>query len=223
MGTMVTLTAEDGFQLAAYRANPRGKPRGGLVVIQEIFGVNTHIKRVTDGFAADGYVALAPAIFDRAEPGFSVGYKTEDIELGRAVRAKIPIDDCVKDVRAAVKALRAEGLTVGVVGYCFGGTLAWLAATRIDGVACAIGYYGGGIADTAQERPKCPVLLHFGETDQSIPTEHHQRIRAAHPTLPMHIYPAGHGFNCDERGSYHEPSATLARSRTLDVLQRHVG
>lgn len=223
MGEMLTLTAEDGFRLGAYRANPRGKARGGLVVVQEIFGVNSHVKKVTDGFAADGYVALAPAIFDRAEPGFSVGYKPEDIELGRAVRGKIPIDDCVKDVRAAVKALAGEGLKVGVVGYCFGGTLAWLAATRIDGVACAIGYYGGGIADTAEERPRCPVLLHFGETDQSIPKEHHRTIRSAHPALPMHIYPAGHGFNCDERGSYHEPSATLARSRTIEVLRRYVG
>ena len=213
MGQMLTLTAEDGFQLAAYRATPQGKPRGGLVVIQEIFGVNSHIKQVTDGFAADGYVALAPAIFDRAEPGFAVGYKQEDIELGRAVRAKIPIDDCVKDVRAAVQALRAEGVKVEArSGRC-----------PQRSVACAIGYYGGGIADTAQERPKCPVVLHFGETDQSIPKEHHQRIQAAHPSLPMHVYPAGHGFNCDERGSYHEPSATLARRRTLDALQRHLG
>src|SRR3989441_8795940 len=129
----------------------------------------------------------------------------------------------VKDVRAAVKALAAEKLPVGVVGYCLGGTLAWLAATRIDGVACAVGYYGGGIADTATETPRCPVLLHFGETDQSIPKEHHQRIHAAHPTLPMHIYPAGHGFNCDARASFHEPSAILARSRTLDFLGRHLG
>src|SRR5438094_10303206 len=129
MGEIVALSAEDGHTLAAYRATPQGKARGGLVIVQEIFGVNSHIRRVTDGFAADGYVALAPAIFDRAEPGFAVGYKQEDIELGRAVRAKIPIDDCVKDVRAAVQALRAEGVKVGVVGYCFGGTLAWLAAT----------------------------------------------------------------------------------------------
>src|SRR5713226_5712215 len=120
MGTMVTLTAEDGFQLAAYRANPRGKPRGGLVVIQEIFGVNTHIKKVSDGFAADGYVALAPAIFDRAERGFSSGYRPEDIERGRGVRGKIPLDDMVKDVRAAVRALEGDGLKVGVVGYCLG-------------------------------------------------------------------------------------------------------
>ncbi len=121
-----------------------------------------------------------------------------------------------------IKALAAERLKVGVVGYCFGGTLAWLAATRIDGVACAVGYYGGGIADTAAEKPRCPVLLHWGETDQSIPPEHHARVRAAHPDLPMHVYPAGHGFNCDERASYHEPSAKLARQRTLEFFAKHL-
>jgi carboxymethylenebutenolidase len=223
MAEMLTLTAEDSHRLAAYRVAPAGTPRGGVVVIQEIFGVNTHIRKVADGFAADGYVALAPAIFDRVEREFSIGYKPEDIERGRAVRMKIQLEDMVQDVRAAVKALAAEGLKVGVVGYCLGGTLAWLAATRIDGVACAVGYYGGGIADTAQEHPKCPVVLHFGETDQSIPTEHHDRIRAAQPSLPMHVYPAGHGFNCDERGSYHAASAALARTRTLEFLKRHLG
>jgi carboxymethylenebutenolidase len=222
MGETITLTAEDGHKLAAYRVAPKGNPRGGLVVIQEIFGVNSHIKRVTDGFAADGYVALAPAIFDRVERDFAIGYKPEDIERGRGVRGKLPIEDAVKDVRAAVKALAAERLKVGVVGYCFGGTLAWLAATRIDGVACAVGYYGGGIADTAAEKPRCPVLLHWGETDQSIPPEHHARVRAAHPDLPMHVYPAGHGFNCDERASYHEPSAKLARQRTLEFFAKHL-
>jgi carboxymethylenebutenolidase len=222
MGETITLTAEDGHKLAAYRAAPKGTPRGGLVVVQEIFGVNSHIKRVVDGFAADGYVALAPAIFDRVERDFAIGYKPEDIERGRAVRGKLPVEDAVKDVRAAVKALAAERLKVGVVGYCFGGTLAWLAATRIGGVACAVGYYGGGIADTATEKPRCPVLLHWGETDQSIPPEHHARVRAAHPDLPMHVYPAGHGFNCDERASYHEPSAKLARQRTLEFLAKHL-
>jgi carboxymethylenebutenolidase len=222
MAETITLTAEDGHKLAAYRAAPKGTPRAGLVVVQEIFGVNSHIKRVCDGFAADGYVALAPAIFDRVERDFAIGYKPEDIERGRAVRGKLAVEDAVKDVRAAVKALAAERLKVGVVGYCFGGTLAWLSATRIDGVACAVGYYGGGIADTATEKPRCPVLLHWGETDQSIPPEHHARVRAAHPDLPMHIYPAGHGFNCDERASYHEPSAKLARQRTLEFFAKHL-
>ena len=222
MGDTITLTAEDGHKLAAYRGAPTGAPRGGLVVVQEIFGVNSHIKQVCDGFAADGYVALAPAIFDRVERDFAIGYKPEDIERGRGVRGKLPVEDAVKDVRAAVKALAAERLKVGVVGYCFGGTLAWLAATRIAGIACAVGYYGGGIADTAAETPRCPVLLHWGETDQSIPPEHHARVRAAHPDLPMHVYPAGHGFNCDQRGSYHEPSAKLARQRTLDFFAKHL-
>jgi len=222
MGDTIMLTAEDGHKLAAYRAAPTGAPRGGLVVVQEIFGVNSHIKSVCDGFAADGYVALAPAIFDRVERDFAIGYKPEDIERGRGVRGKLSVEDAVKDVRAAVKALAAERLKVGVVGYCFGGTVAWLAATRIAGIACAVGYYGGGIADTAAETPRCPVLLHWGETDQSIPPEHHARVRAAHPDLPMHIYPAGHGFNCDQRGSYHEPSAKLARQRTLDFFAKHL-
>ena len=222
MGQMITLKAEDGHSFAAYRAAPAGKPKAGIVVIQEIFGVNHHIKNVSDGFAADGYVALAPAIFDRAEPGFETGYQPADIERGRAVRGKIDIGDMVKDVRAAVGALKAEGLKVGVVGYCLGGTLAWLAATRIDGLSCAVSYYGGGVAETASETPRCPVLFHFGETDQSIPPDHHAKISAAHPTLPMHIYPAGHGFSCDERGSFHAPSATLARTRTMEFLAKHL-
>jgi len=222
MGQMITLTAEDGHSFSAYRMAPAGKPKAGIVVIQEIFGVNSHIKKVSDGFAADGYVALAPAIFDRAERGFETGYAPEDIDRGRAVRGKIDINDMIKDIRAAVGALKAEGLKVGVVGYCLGGTLAWLAATRIDGVSCAVSYYGGGVAETASEKPRAPVLFHFGETDQSIPPDHHAKIRAAHPAVPMHIYPAGHGFNCDARGSYHEPSAALARTRTMEFLAKHL-
>src|SRR5581483_6387641 len=142
MGEMVTLTAEDGHQLSAYRALPAGPPRGGLVVVQEIFGVNAHIRAVCDGFAADGYLALAPAAFDRVERGVSLHYAQADIERGRELRAKVGWDQMVTDVRAAVRALQAEGLKVGVVGYCMGGSLAWLAATRIDGLAAAVGYYG---------------------------------------------------------------------------------
>jgi carboxymethylenebutenolidase len=222
MGQMITLKAEDGHSFGAYRATPAGKPQAGIVVIQEIFGVNSHIKKVTDGFAADGYVALAPAIFDRAERGFESGYAPEDIDRGRAIRGKIDIMDMIKDIRAAVASLKGEGLKVCVVGYCLGGTLAWLAATRIDGVACSVSYYGGGVAETASEKPRCPVLFHFGETDQSIPPDHHAKIRAAHPEIPMHIYPAGHGFNCDARGSYDAASATLARTRTMEFLAKHL-
>ena len=223
MGTNTTLTAEDGHRLDAYRAAPPGAPRGGLVIIQEIFGINSHIKKVCDGYAADGYLALAPALFDRVERNVAMGYGPTDIEYGRTLRGKVGWDQMVADLRAAALALAAEKLKVGVVGYCMGGSLAWLAATRIDGLAAAVGYYGGAIADFADEQPRCPVLLHFGETDASIPKEHWDRIAAAHPKIPMHIYPAGHGFNCDARASYHEPSARLARQRTLEFLRKHVG
>ena len=223
MGQTVKLKADDGHQLDAYRANPAGRPRGGVVIIQEIFGVNGHIRRVTDGYAADGYVALAPALFDRIEPGIEMGYEQADIDRGRGLRGKLGWDTMLMDLRAGVKALAAEGLKVAVVGYCMGGSLAWLSATRIPGLAAAVGYYGGAVAEFAQEKPGCPVLLHFGETDASIPNEHWDRIRAAQPTVPLHVYPAGHGFSCDERGSYHEPSARLARERTIQFLRQHVG
>lgn len=223
MGETITLIAEDGHRLSAYRAAPKGTPRGGLVVIQEIFGVNSHIRKLTDGFAGAGYVALAPALFDRVERGFETGYAQADIERGRAVRGKLSMEDALKDVRAAVVQLTNAELTVGVVGYCFGGTMAWLAATRIDGVAAAVGYYGGGIADAANERPRCPVMLHFGETDASIPKEHYEKVQRVQPTVPVFVYPAGHGFSCDERGSFHEPSAKQARQRTNDFLRQHVG
>ena len=220
---MINLTAEDGFRLSAYKATPSGTPRGGLVVIQEIFGVNSHIKKVADGFAADGYAVIAPAIFDRVERGFESGYAPPDIERGRAVRGKLQTDQVMMDVNAAVKELAKSGQKVGVVGYCFGGFVAWLSATRLSGVAASVGYYGGGIADTAAEQPRNPVMLHFGETDASIPKEHYEKVMKAHPKIPIHIYPAGHGFNCDERGSYHEPSARLARQRTIEFFRQHVG
>ena len=223
MPDTITLTAEDGHRFSAYRATPAGKPRGALVVVQEIFGVNSHMKRVTDGFAADGYLAIAPAIFDRVERDFTSGYAPADIERGRAVRGKLSIDQVIMDVRATVKELAKSGVKVGVVGYCFGGTVAWLAATRIDGVSGAVGYYGGGIAETAEEKPRAPVMLHFGETDASIPKEHYEKVAKIHPNVPIHIYPAGHGFNCDERGSYHELSARLARERTIEFLRKNVG
>ena len=223
MGKSLTLTAEDSHRLAGYRADPAGKPRAGIVVIQEIFGVNQHIRKVTDGFAAEGYAALAPAIFDRVQRDFEIGYAPSDVETGRATRGKIQLDDMVADVRAAVKALQAEGLKVGVVGYCLGGTMAWLSATRIPGVSAAVGYYGGGVPDAAEEKPKCPVILHFGETDASIPMDAVEKVKKAQPNVPVYVYPAGHGFVCDERGSYHAESAKTARERTIEFFRKHVG
>jgi carboxymethylenebutenolidase len=223
MAEHITLTAEDGFTLAAYKATPAGRPRGGIVVVQEIFGVNQHIRKVTDGFAADGYVAVAPAVFDRVERGFETGYSQSDIERGRAVRGKCDTDQMVMDVRAAVQHLAGLGLRVGVVGYCMGGTMAWLAATRIAGVAAAVGYYGGGIHAAIGEKPLCPTILHFGETDASIPKEQYEAVMQAHPSVPCYVYPAGHGFNCDERGSWHAESARLARERTIAFFRQHVG
>ena len=223
MSQMLTLHAEDGHQLSAYRAAPPGTPRGALVVVQEIFGVNAHIRSLSDGWAKDGYVALAPALFDRVERGVELGYGPDDIQQGRELRGKISTDDAVRDVRAAVRELARHGLRVGVVGYCWGGTLAWLAATRIDGLSATVGYYGGGIAETAEESPRCAVMLHFGETDTGIPKEHWEKVRRIHPTIPVHVYPAGHGFSCDARGSYHEPSARLARERSLAFFRQHLG
>jgi carboxymethylenebutenolidase len=223
MGETLTLTAEDGHKFAAYRANPSGAPRGGLVVVQEIFGVNQHIRKVADGFAADGYVAIAPALFDRVERGYETGYGPQDIERGRATRGKLTTDQAMLDVKATVKELQKAGLKVGVVGYCFGGTIAWLAATRIDGVNAAVGYYGGGVADAAEEKPKCPVMLHFGETDASIPKEAVEKVKKAQPNVPIYTYPAGHGFVCDERGSYHAESDKLARQRTIEFFRKHIG
>ncbi len=224
MGESVSLTADDGHQLAAYRAEPEGRPRAGLVVIQEIFGVNGHIRSLADGFAKDGYLALAPALFDRVEPGIEIGYTPDDVTRGRDIRAQIAHDDAVLDMTAAVAALKGEGLKVGVVGYCWGGSLAWNAATRLEDVAAAVGYYGGMIPDMIDEQPTHPVLLHFGELDQSIPLEGVEKVKAAHPQIPVHIYPgAGHGFSCDQRGSYDADAAKLARTRTMEFFAAHLG
>lgn len=223
MGEWVTLKADDGFRLKAYKAMPEGVPKGGLVVIQEIFGVNDHIRSVTDGFASEGYVALAPALFDRFRPGIELGYTPDDVTEGREIRGKLFHDDAVRDMAAAVNALTSEGLKTGVVGYCWGGSLAWNAATRLDDVSAAVGYYGGMIPDMCDEQPQHPVMLHFGDADASIPMAGVEKVIAAHPDVPVHVYGAGHGFNCDQRGSYDGESAKLARERTLAFFAEHLG
>ncbi len=216
MGTHIKLTASDGHTFDAYRADPATPPKAGLVVVQEIFGVNAHIRAVTDSFASQGYAAIAPAFFDRTETGVELGYEEPDLTRGRTLRAELGWDETILDVVAAADALEPAG-KIGVVGYCWGGSVAWLAACRLN-LAAAVGYYGGQVIDFKDEKANCPVMLHFGETDAGIPLSDVDTVRAAQPDVPIHIYPAGHGFNCDHRGSYDAESAKLALERTLSFL-----
>ncbi|HEX4797893.1 MAG TPA: dienelactone hydrolase family protein [Burkholderiales bacterium] len=222
MGKLIELTASDGHKLAAYRAEPKGKPRGGLIVVQEIFGVNSHIKSVADGYAADGYLAIAPAFFDRVERGLDIGYTQADIERGRTFIPKMNWDNVMKDAAAGMNNVKSAG-KVGVVGYCWGGTVSWVSAARLSGLAASVCYYGGGIPNMQSEKPKCPVMFHWGETDHAIPIAEAKKVAAAHPKEQSFIYPAGHGFNCDQRGSHHAESAKLARTRSLEFLRKNVG
>lgn len=221
MGEPFTLTAADGFVLDAYRADPPGPPRGGLVVLQEIFGVNPHIRSVADGYAAQGYCVVAPALFDRARKGVELAYDPAGMAAGSALARSIARQDTLKDIAAAVEALKAAG-RVGVVGYCWGGTLAYAAALDLP-VAAAVGYYGGGIAALVDRQPAVPTMLHFGEHDAHIPMSDVETIRAAAPAVRLFTYPAGHGFNCDARGSYDRASAEAALGRTLPFFREHVG
>jgi carboxymethylenebutenolidase len=222
MGAFVTLTASDGVEIGAYRAEPAGAPRGGVVVIQEIFGVNHHIRGVADFFASEGYLAVAPAIFDRVQKGVDYGYDDAGRQAGMAITAKADRGKMMLDVAAAVEAARSVG-KVGVVGYCLGGSLAYFAASRLPHVAAAVCYYGGLILNAKDDTPKVPTILHFGEKDGHIPVARVEEFAAAHPDLPVYLYPADHGFNCDERGSYDAPSAALARKRTLAFLAERIG
>jgi len=222
MSKMIELTASDGHKLAAWRADPAGKPRGGIVVIQEIFGLNSHVKSVADGYAADGYVAIAPAMFDRAQRGFDVGYQPDDMAKGRDIRAKVSNDMALKDTEAAIKAVAGAG-KVGLVGYCWGGTIAWLAAAKLSGLSAAVPYYGGGILENASLEPKVPLMGHFGERDAHIPVDGVRKLAAQHKKHQIFIYAADHGFNCDQRGSYDAPAAKQARERTLAFFRQHVG
>jgi carboxymethylenebutenolidase len=218
----ITLTTADNVTIAAWRADPPGKPRGGLVVAQEIFGVNSHIRSVCDGYAADGYVAIAPALFDRFAPNADLGYTAEDVEKGRALKGQARLEDALHDVDAARKVAATAG-KVGIVGYCWGGYIAWMSAARLRGFACAIPYYGGGMLEAVGEKPLCPVLAHFGEKDPMIPVAGVREWAKAHPEVETHVYDANHGFNCDQRGSFDATAAKLARERSLAFLRKHVG
>jgi len=225
MGETITLTAGDGHKFTAYEERPSSAGRGALIVVQEIFGVNAHIRRVAGGFAADGYHVIAPGIFDRAEPGIELGYSKPEMERGVELRKKISTDAMLRDIAASLGALAGSG-KVGIVGYCLGGSLAWLSALRLPGLAAAVGYYGGTIAANLGEKPRCPVMLHFGQEDGGIPMSDIDKIRAATDPAKVQIftYPgAGHAFNRDGTPVYHGESAKLARERTLTFLRQHIG
>jgi carboxymethylenebutenolidase len=218
----IALTAADGHRLSAYVAGPAEAARG-LVVVQEIFGVNRHMRRVADDFAAAGYAVVCPALFDRTAPGVELGYGPEDVAKGRDLRGTIDAGKTVLDILAAAAALPPAARR-GIVGYCWGGTVAWHGATRSSAFAAACGWYGGGIAAAKDEAPRCPVQLHFGEIDASIPLADVEAVRAARPEVEVFVYAgAGHGFGCEERGSYVAADAALAQQRTLAFFARHLG
>jgi len=210
--------------VAAYLATPKGTPKGGIVVIQEIFGVNHHIRAVTDKFAADGYLALAPRFFDHIKKGIELGYTPDTIAEGRGyVMTPGFTDKAVQDVEAAIAELKKRGARkVGVVGFCWGGTITWLSATRLKPDA-AVAYYGGGIHGTKNEQPTVPTMMHFGDKDMHIPMAHVNEIRKLHPDVQVFDYPADHGFHCDERGSFDKAASEKAMARTMEFFVRHVG
>jgi carboxymethylenebutenolidase len=223
MGKHIELTASDGHKFQAYVAEPSGKPKGALIVVMEIFGVNSHIRRVTDEYAGDGYLAIAPQFFDRVQKGLDVGYTGQDLELARSLMQKMNLNDPLKDVEAAKQHVSSAG-KVGIIGFCWGGSLAFKSAANVNGLACAVAYYGGSIPNIVDEKPKCPVMFHWGETDQSIPMEKAKMVAEKHKDQIHHFYPgAGHGFNCEQRGSFNAESSKTARQRTLEFLKKHIG
>jgi carboxymethylenebutenolidase len=222
MSSTVKLRAGDGHELDAYVAQPDGTPWGGLVVLQEIFGVNQHIRSVADRFAQEGFYSVAPALFDRAERNLELRDDNEGMQKGIGIARQLSIDDAVKDVDAALTyAGKATGKPAGVVGYCYGGTLAWLSATRLA-PAATVGYYGGQIAMFNGEQPRVPVMLHFGTQDTHIPQSDVAKVQQAHPEVEIYWYDAGHAFNNDTRASYKEKAAQEAMARTLAFFNRHL-
>ena len=227
MGQFIQLTAADGFAFPAYEARPAGSPKGAVVVLQEIFGVNSHIRAVVDGYAAQGYLALAPATFHRVKADVELGYGPDDIAAGRELKAAVeglPAPGVLPDIAAAV-AHAAQAGKVAVMGYCWGGLLAWRSACLLPGISAGVTYYGGGMTEPAEaaRKPLCPVLAHFGEQDHAIPLPGVHAFRAAQPGVQVKLYAAQHGFNCDHRGAYNAEAAALASQRTLAFLAQHVG
>jgi len=226
MGNFIDLKAADGFVFPAYVAQPAGAPKGGIVVVQEIFGVNSHIRSVADAYAAQGYLAVAPATFHRIKPGVDLGYSPDDMGAGMALKTAVealPSPGVMQDIQAAIQHAAQAG-KVGIVGYCWGGLLTWRAACTLDGLSAAVPYYGGGVTtpDEVARVPRVPVMAHFGDQDHWISLESVEAFKRAHPDVEVHIYHANHGFNCDQRASYDEASAKLARERTMAFFSKHL-
>ena len=230
MSQTIELTAADGARIAAYVAKPAGQPKGGLVIVQEIFGVNKHIRAVADGYAQDGYLAIAPCLFSRVQrPDADLGYSEQDIATGFGYKQQtdaLPAPGVLQDLQAAIDyAARESGGKTGIVGYCWGGLLSWRAACGLQGLAAAVTYYGGGMTTPAEaaRQPKVPVMSHFADLDQHIPVAGVEAFQKQHPDTPVYLYPADHGFNCDLRGAWNPEAAKLARERTLAFFGKHVG
>ena len=217
MGDMIELAAGDGHKFSAYKATPPGNSKSGVVILQEIFGVNSHIQEVCDGYAKEGYVAIAPALFDRVSSGITLTYEQADVQEGLGYMKQVTAEDALKDIDAAAKEIADAG-DIAVIGYCWGGSLAYLAACRLKSINKAVGYYGGMIPQNIAEEPKVPIILHFGDQDASIPMSAVEEVKAKRPDIPVYVYPAGHGFNCDHRASYDAESARLALERTLEFI-----
>ncbi|MFT3718889.1 dienelactone hydrolase family protein [Pseudorhodoferax sp.] len=227
MGQFIDLKSSDGFTFPAYVAEPAGTPRGAVVVLQEIFGVNSHIRSVADGYARAGYLAVAPSTFHRVQAGVELGYTDADMQAGFKLKTaveELPESGVQADIQAAIDHA-ARGGKVGIVGYCWGGLLTWRAACAANGLAAAVPYYGGGVTTEAEvaRKPKVPVLAHFGERDHWIPLDSVKAFGQAHPEVEVHVYAADHGFNCDQRGSYDAAAAKLALERTLAFFGKHLG
>ena len=222
MGQTITLTASDGFKLGAYRADPAGASKGAIVVIQEIFGVNSHIRNICDRLANEGYVAIAPAIFDRIAPDFQSGYSPDEVAVARKFVANPDWPAMLRDTQAAIDAVKDIG-PVGIIGFCLGGSVAYAAATKLSGLSAAVGYYGGAVVRFADDKPTVPTQLHFGEKDTGIPLSDVEIIKAKRPEVEVLIYPgAQHGFGCDERASYDKPSSDLAWQRSLAFFSKNL-
>ncbi|MDO8388817.1 MAG: dienelactone hydrolase family protein [Polaromonas sp.] len=229
MPNFIDLQSTDGFVFPAYVAEPAGKPKGAVVVLQEIFGVNSHIRSVADGYAAAGYLAVAPATFHRVKPGVDMGYTEADMNAGFALKTAVealPAPGVLQDIQAAINhAAQTSDGKVGIVGFCWGGLLAWRAACTLSGLAAAVPYYGGGMTagDEPARQPACPVMAHFGNQDHWIPLDTVEAFKKAQPGVEVHVYEANHGFNCDQRGSWNETAAVQAKQRSLAFFAKHLG